>query len=307
GAGPSGRAGLRALRHFLLQIRERNGAAAAILVTERHALAPDIHADHLLASERRLQRASLAREPLAGCDVRVVLVGEAAHEAPAAAGDLCRVERESLVLGELQADGLELAQPGRAAQLAAAATHATQECGLVTHTDLFELDARAERAGEVANELAEADAPLCREVDRQLGAAVLPLRFADLQLYARLQDLLARDATDPGLVLAQLNRARHLLRPCTAQHAPLRDRCGAAGGAARAFPLGHRARSRHPPEVLAAVSLHDHVIADADVLLGDVVLPAIPLEGYFNDCGHLMPHAPAGATSRQAPSDSYFC
>src|SRR5690606_1827437 len=96
--------------------------------------------------------------------------------------DLCRVERESLVLGELQADGLELAQPGRAAQLAAAATHATQECGLVPYTDLLELDARAERAGEVANQLAEVDAPLCREVDRQRVAAGLPLRFADLHL-----------------------------------------------------------------------------------------------------------------------------
>ena len=86
-----------------------------------------------------------AREALAGREIGIVLVGQAAHQAAAGAGDLRRIERKVLVLRELQRDRLDLAQPGGAAELAAAAADPTQEGRFIANADLSQLDARPER------------------------------------------------------------------------------------------------------------------------------------------------------------------
>src|SRR5690606_15495630 len=124
---------------------------------------------------QRDERLPLARELLPGLQVGLVLVGQTAHETAAAAGDLRRIQRQPLVLGQLEADRLDLAQPRRATQLAAAPAHAAEEGRLVPHTDLLQLDAGPERSRQVANQLAEVDATLGREVDRQLVPVELPL------------------------------------------------------------------------------------------------------------------------------------
>src|SRR5690606_23733364 len=150
-------------RHLRLQLLQTECAAVAALVTQEDAFPPDIHRDHLFPADGRHQGAALAREPLARLDVRIVLVGETAHETPAAAGDLRRIQRQALVLGQLEAHRLQLAQPRGAAEFSPAPAHAAQRRCLVPYTDLLQLDARAERAREVADQLAEIDAPLGRE------------------------------------------------------------------------------------------------------------------------------------------------
>src|SRR5690606_224806 len=132
----------------------------------------------------------------------------------------------------------------------------------------------------------EIDAPLRGEIDRQLVAVVLPLRFADLHLETVLQHLLARDASHARLVGPEHDGVVHLLRPRGAQDAPLRYRRGTAGRAARALALGDGTRSGHTAEILAAVRLDDDVVADADVLLRDVVVATVSLEAHFDDRSH---------------------
>src|SRR5690606_40967777 len=105
-----------------------------------------------------------------------------------------RVEREPLVLRELQADRLHLTQPGRATQLAAAPPDPAEQRGLVPHPDLLQLDPGPEGAREVTHELPKIHAALRREVDEQLVAVELPLRIAHLHLQPVLLHLLPRDA-----------------------------------------------------------------------------------------------------------------
>src|SRR5690606_18685515 len=225
-----------------LQLLESDGAAVSIFVLEQHALAPDVDAHDLLPAARREERLALAREALARLHVAVVFVREAAHQPAAAPGDLRRVEREALVLRELEADGLQLAQPRGAAQLAAAPADAAQQRGLVADADLLGLDARADRAVEVAHELAEVDPPFRREEDRELVPVELPLGLAHLHLEAVVRDLLARDAANARLIGAQLDRALHLVGRCETDEPERRHGRGTAGGAARALALRDGAR-----------------------------------------------------------------
>ena len=85
------------------------------------------------------------REALAALHVELVLVAQAAHQAPARARDLRRIERELLVLRDLQVHRAQLGQPRRRAVLAAAAADAAEPLRLVAHADLLELDAGAEQ------------------------------------------------------------------------------------------------------------------------------------------------------------------
>ena len=66
-----------------------------------HPLAEDVDRDHLLGARAASRRVlpSLGKR-LRAVDVELVLVLEAAEQPAAAAGDLRRVEREALVLGE---------------------------------------------------------------------------------------------------------------------------------------------------------------------------------------------------------------
>src|SRR5439155_28978 len=56
------------------------------------------------------------RHAVRGLAVARELVGEAAHEPPAGAGDLAGIERELLVARHLERDRMELLEPGRAAE-----------------------------------------------------------------------------------------------------------------------------------------------------------------------------------------------
>ena len=92
-------------------------------------------------------RAALGR-PLAERDVHLVLVLEAAHETPAAAGDLGGVERQVLVFGHADGDGLLVAGERGAAEAAAAGAVAADDARLVAGAHLLELDAATEPVAE---------------------------------------------------------------------------------------------------------------------------------------------------------------
>src|SRR5690606_16822331 len=103
--------------HLRLQSIELHDAALSRLVEKGDLVVPDVDADNLRRPLSGTHHLPLSREPLARSEIGVVLVGEAAHQAPARSGDLRRVERKVLVLGELKRNRLYLAEPGRAAKL----------------------------------------------------------------------------------------------------------------------------------------------------------------------------------------------
>src|SRR5690606_13989225 len=147
-------------------------------------VAEDVPADHLLLAVRRPERTADLREALLRLHVEFVLVVQAGHQPTAGAGNLRRVERQPLVLRELEGDWLDFRAPQPAAELAAAPAEAAQALRLVAHPDLPQLDAGLERAGHVLHESAEVDALVGREVDGELVAVPLPFRLADLHAQA---------------------------------------------------------------------------------------------------------------------------
>src|SRR6202011_5030320 len=128
----------------------------------------DVDAHDFFLSDCRRHELAFLRETLATLDVELVLVAQAAHQAPARAGDLRRIERQTLILGNAEIDGSELGEPRRGAILASAAAYAIQSLGLIAHPDLFQLDAGAEERREIAHQVAEIDALVGREVEREL-------------------------------------------------------------------------------------------------------------------------------------------
>ena len=79
--------------------------------------------------------------------IGLLLIAQAAHEPSAGAGYFGRVERQSLGLRHLGADGLELRQELIAAERTSAHAYAAEHLGLVAHAYLAQLYAAAEHAG----------------------------------------------------------------------------------------------------------------------------------------------------------------
>src|SRR5690348_10993291 len=88
--------------------------------TDDHRLPEHVLSHHDPAALDRLDCRPDRRERASELDVRLVLVPETALEPPAHARELRGVEREALLLRHLDRDGLELLQPGGAAELASA-------------------------------------------------------------------------------------------------------------------------------------------------------------------------------------------
>src|ERR1051326_1699290 len=106
-------------RDFRRELLERHyaGVAVASFQAERHGLAEDVDGEHPLGTGGGAQDSTLFGEALARLHVEVVLVAQAAEQAPAPARDLRRVERQVLILGERKTHGAELGRPARAAVL----------------------------------------------------------------------------------------------------------------------------------------------------------------------------------------------
>src|SRR6185503_13280857 len=134
------------------------------------------------------------------------LVAQAALQASALSRQLGRVETELLLLGHPDRDRLEGAQPGRAAEGAAARAVAAEHLGLVAHTDLPHLDPHAEVRREIAHQLAEVDARVGGVIEDEPRAVEQVLDPGQLHRQAALADLQLRDALrlDLALLLLQL-------------------------------------------------------------------------------------------------------
>jgi hypothetical protein len=143
---------------LLAEFGERQRARRAVLTPEQQPLAEDVHGLDELGPCTRLDGLALLRETLAAAHVEVMLVPEAAEQAATPAGNLRRVERQMLILGQGEAHRAQLWQPTGAAVLAAAAADAIEALGLVARADLPQVDPRAEQGRELAHQITEIDA-----------------------------------------------------------------------------------------------------------------------------------------------------
>src|SRR5690606_28593977 len=152
------------------------------------------------------------------------------------------------------------------------------------------LNASPERSRQVANQLAEVDATLGREVDRQLVPVELPLGLGDLHLEAEFLNPLAGDPPDPVFVRAEHLEALEVLGARLAQHALPRDRCCATARAAGALAFRNRAGRRDPSPVFAAVGLdHDVAVQPDRLIVREEIASAVAFETDFNGLGHGRP------------------
>ena len=204
----------------------------------------------------------LAGQALVEISVGLRLVLQAAHQPPAAARDLRRVEGQVLVLCHFDRNRREFAQPGVAAQRPAAAPDAAEQLRLVADADLPELDARAENAGQVLHELAEINPSVGREIEENLAVVKGVLRLDELHVEPSCGDLLLADAESfflprfifalPRVVLLR-RHADHLFQGT--RHLLIRQ-------------LGRG--DDDGPVLDAAGGLHDHVVMIPDGVIGGV-------------------------------------
>ena len=176
------------------------------------------------------------------------LVFEAAHEPAAHARDLARVEGQVLLLGHLDGDGHEVGQPGVAAQGPAAAAVAAEDLGLVADAHLAQLDAGAEDACQVLDQLAEVHASVRREIKEYLAVVKGIFGVDELHVQVAAADPLTADPEGLTLFFAVSLLALVVLLRADAQDRleGLRDRlCIDLHGGADYEAVFHAAGSLH--------------------------------------------------------------
>jgi len=133
--------------------------------------------------------------------VGALLIGQAAEQPAAHAGNLRRVQKEILLLGHLDGHRLELADESGAAAHLSAVAYGTNHLGFVADANLAELDAGAVRFDQVLHQLPEVDAPRCREEEDHLGTVLKNLHIHELHVQVALADALAAVADGfPGQI-----------------------------------------------------------------------------------------------------------
>src|SRR5207342_3462536 len=117
-------------------------------------------------------------------------------------GDLARVERQLLLARHLERDRVEALEPGRAAERTPAWTAAVETLGLVADADLPQLDPAVEARRQVLHQLAEVDAVLGREVERDAVTAEADLDLGQVHLQLAQLDPIAAVLECLALALA---------------------------------------------------------------------------------------------------------
>ena len=231
-------------------------------------------------------------KPLPRGYVEGVLVLQAAEEPAAAAGNLARVQGEALVLGQPQADGREVGEPGRAAEFTSTAAQPSEAGGLIACPDLPEIDAGPEPGGQVADEAPEVHPGFGSEKDGEAGSVPLPLRVHDLHGEAVVPGPFPDQVAHRLLVAPVFRRGGRLPRRGGPKDGPGHGRGGPGGtsGAGHgALGFGQGAEGAHPPQVESPLGLDDHGIIHAEGigLAGPVkVLLAVSLEPDLDGRGH---------------------
>jgi hypothetical protein len=96
---------------FAVEIGERDRAGFPIARPERDALAKDVDRQNFLFATRSDDDLAFLGKTLSRLHVEVVLVAQTAHQPPARAGDLRRIQRQALILRDTQIHGSKLGQP----------------------------------------------------------------------------------------------------------------------------------------------------------------------------------------------------
>ena len=112
--------------------------------------------------------------------VGVVLVGEAAEQPVADAGDLGRIERQPLLLCHLDGNRGKVLEIGRAAELSAAAAQAADHLGFVANPDLADFHPGAEFLNQILDQLAKIHPGVGGEIEDDLAAVQEPLHLDEL-------------------------------------------------------------------------------------------------------------------------------
>ena len=268
---------------------ERENARFARGSAQGDLFAENIIGDDFLLAEERDEDSPFLGEALALLHVELVLVSQAAHEAPARAGNLCRVERrEALVFGDTRFDGAQIREPAGAAQLAPAAADPVETPRFVADANVPHLHARAEFAFELADEVAKVDTRFGGEVDGEPSAVELPLGVRDLHVELLRSCFFDRASAHGVFVFAQQTGAFNLLAVGEAHGGAEWPRRFFAVRGAGLPSRGEFASGVHATEVFATVGFDD----DPGFLGGWFVerpvkeLPPVAFEGHFNQLRH---------------------
>jgi len=103
------------MAEFGFQLVKGDYAAFAFFVSKRDGVTPDVDVDDTFLSLARADLLSLSVVALSVNKEGAVLVHQAAHESTAAATDLGRIQREPLVLCQLETHWLQFREPRGAA------------------------------------------------------------------------------------------------------------------------------------------------------------------------------------------------
>lgn len=257
---------LRVLRHgralaaaqvLALPLGKGLGAAGGRVLP--HAQRPRDHVglhDHPRALGRFDDAAHAGRD-LVEVFIGGLLVHQAAHQPPAGAADLGRVQGEALLLGHFDGNGLEVLQKTAAAKRLAANAQAAQHARLVAHADLAQLDAGAEGARQIFYQVPEIDAAVGREVKQDLGAVQRVLHVHQLHIQLMLGDALFAHGEGVLFVVAVFLHPAHVHGVSQARHGLQRLDDAGIRHFVHAF--------RHLAALRAAGCFHDDVVALAQL------------------------------------------
>ena len=209
--------------------------------------------DDFAAPLGRIDDAALLRRDLLQLGIGFILIFQAAHQAAAHARNFRRVERQILILRHIDRNRMEVLQIRAAAQLTPASAQTADHLRFVAHADLPQLDARAEHAGQILDQLAEVHATVGGEVKQHFVHVERAFRRDQIHFQPALFDLALAD--DERFVRALfVTRQRLFIRVgCHAHHAleRLDDRL-----------VGHLRVALHALTVFQpARRFHDHILA----------------------------------------------
>jgi len=191
--------------------------------------------------------------------VCLLLIAQTAHKSAASARDLCRVDRQSLLLRHFDRDLNEVRKESRAAKLASANAESADHSRFVADADLTKLDTGAENGCKILDERAEVNSTRRGEEEYELGVVKRVLRVNELHIEPVIGDLSKADLEGLALTAAVILVVSLVLLCSRADN-------GAKGRDDLIF--GHfSVRDDYVAELESLRSLNDSVSADAVMLI----------------------------------------
>ena len=214
------------------------------------------------------------------------LVAQAAHEPAAAARDFLRVEREALLLGHANGNGVEITAHPAAAQLLAAVAQATDHARSIAHANLAHVHAHMELACQAAHKLAEVDTFLSLEEEDGLLAVEQKLHLYRMHVGVGFLHQVPKRDERLGGARVELFLLLLVGRGGDAQHG-LQGRVKAGD---KIVGNVHDARGELA-ELVTALGAHDHVVVRVQIKPGRVEPKDLGANIQFNgsNLNHRLP------------------